>query len=239
MPRTDADKQKIIEQLTAAAKPAGNGTLYIRACVACKIIGVKTLQGSAWQRLGKIKAIKCRVSVTRITPFGKATFWPLDQAIACARQYMELAYHPWTEAEDEELLASLGVNSIKEIAAKLGRSPMAVKQRGYRLGVTMHNNAGKLTVGQVAGLCRRSRNAVRVWCTRRGLKHTRLLDAGGAYMIDPADLLTFIDAHPKIGEHLPEAARRTIKRMAFKPATPSKKTKPAPDPGPRVYRRCA
>jgi len=40
MPRTDANKQQIIDLLCAAANPASDGTLYIRAATAVKIIGV-------------------------------------------------------------------------------------------------------------------------------------------------------------------------------------------------------
>jgi hypothetical protein len=245
MPRTDAttpgtpDKQQIIDALTAAAKPASDGTLYIRACVACKIIGVGPGSQSMWERRGKIAPTRFRVPPRQGASMGVVVAWPLDQVIWYVKQRIPASERVWSERDDNYLLESLGKLSLDAIARELGRTINAVQCRGYDLGVNMHTNAGKLTTGDIAGLCRRTRQAVQLWCSRGDLRYTRLPMGRGDKLIDPADLIAFLKRNPKIYNGLPDASRRRLERMTTEVATPVKKAKAEPHPGPRVYRRCA
>lgn len=235
MKRTDADKAKIIEQLTAAAKPASDGTLYIRACVACQIIGVGRGVHSTWIRDGHIKPRRFRVKPCRQAMNGRVAAWPLGQVIAAAKAYRPASQRQWSEREDDLLCEKLGRAPVRSIAEQLGRSYTAVQLRMIALGVTRRNCQGRLTVGEAATLCRRSSTAIRHWINA-GLKHTRLPDGPRERLIDPKDLAVFVKARANIWDRLPESARRTIKRMG-EDAPTARADQSAPRM--RVYRRCA
>ncbi len=246
MTRTDADnpqsprnprnprKQKIIDALKAAAKPSSTGELYLRPTQACKIIGATYAQITRWERDGKIKPLRFRVTPRRGASMGIVVAWPLPQVIACAKTFRPMRERCWSDQDQEYLLDQVGRKPMRDIAKHLGRSINAVQMRCRELGISRRTNQGLMTTGETASVCRRTRQAVNLWCMREGLKFRRLSDGHRDKMINPVDLAAFLKARPLLWSRLPEAARRTVERMAEKvvlPARPSKQTY-----SPRVHR---
>ena len=237
MKRTDADITKIIAELTAAAKPSSTGELYLRPAQACKIIGATIAQTTRWERSGKIKPLRFKVTPRRGASRGVVVAWPLPQVIACARAFRPMRERCWSDQDQEYLLEQVGRKPMRDIAKHLGRSLNAVQMRCRELGITRRTNQGLMTTGEVAGVCRRTRAAVNLWCTKEGLKYRRLSDGHRDKMIDPEDLAAFLKSRPLLWSRLPEAARRSVERMADKVVLPAR---PAKQPrAPRVYKGVA
>lgn len=237
MKRTDADRQKIIEQLKAAAKPIplDGDRLYVRATDARRIIGVSWSHAAGWVTRGRITPLRFKVAKSPTAPFGRASIWPLDQTINCAKGYVPF----WTDDEDDYIINNLGKKSTEQIAAKLGRTNRAVQHRAGHLGITKYDAQNLLTTGVVAGLCRRTHQGVSHWCLKMNppLRHTRLTFGKREKMIHPKDLLAFLDAHPSIKASLPDSALRTLERMTASSSTPINKTGTRKlEDSPRVYK---
>jgi len=237
MTRTDADKQRTIDRLTLAAKPSQDGTLYVRAATACRIIGVCDGQRGRWEKSGKIKARRFRVTPRRGASIGIVVVWPLDQVIACAKERRSLTERKWSQADDNKLIDGLGVVRVEVLAKRLGRTIRAVQNRSVRLGITVWSNGGKLSTGTVAQICGRSQSAVNAWCMRKGLVYKRLPGRRGDKLIKPENLYAFLTSRPKIWDGLSEASRRQIERMARDVAAPQPSTQSVRVP--RVHRRAA
>ncbi len=202
----------IIDQLTAASVVAEDGRRLIRAATACRIIGVREGQRAQWERRGVIRARRYRVRPRCGASLGVVVAWPLEDVIRAVRTRQRYLARRWSPADDDYLLEHLGKVHERVIARKLGHSVAAVRKRAYQLGTNRRCNTGLLTTGQAAALCRRTRQAVRLWLDR-GLRYSRLPGGHREKMIDPADLLKWLRAHPTIWQRLPEASQRALQRM--------------------------
>lgn len=207
---------EIERELTDAAHPAEDGTLYVRAFIAAKIIGITPSVQSAWIRDRRIKPLRLSVPPSQTASRGFITAWPLDQAIACARRYWTQGRRKWTMAEDDYLADKLGTWSAKRIARMLGRTEDGVRQRSTYLGITPRNAQGKLTTGEVARLCDVSRECVQYWIFKMAtpLRYRRTATRDRAKVITADAIRIFFRDNPAVFDRLSKTARRRVENYA-------------------------
>lgn len=112
--------------------------------------------------------------------------------------YREHRRHPndWTPAQDDMLLSLVGSRKLEALAAQMGRTPLALKQRLWIHGESLRTAAARragMSVRDVASAMGVKKIHVWAWIQHGWLKGKRSFGVKRRYTtIDPDDLLFFL-----------------------------------------------
>ncbi len=211
------DLDQLERELTDASAEHDDGKRYVRASVACRIIGIGPSLGVHWRRRGFVRAIKFKIPSQRGSVRGEVVAWSLEDTIKQARAYWSGRCRHWTRQEDDHLLDQLGRVPIQRLGDQLGRTVKAIRARAGELGLNQLNAQGEYTTGEIARLCGVPLNRVVGWCDRKRspLNHRRAPDGRRTRLIQEDALRRFLSNNPKISGKLTPIARERIARATM------------------------
>ncbi|MEM6750748.1 MAG: helix-turn-helix domain-containing protein [Planctomycetota bacterium] len=203
-----------IERALTDASVEHDGRRYVRASVACGLIGVSRSMTRHWVHLGWVRPLRFRVPRSKRAPQGIVHAWALEDAIAAARRHRPLREIRWTQSEDETIENHTGWLSYAAIARRLGRTPDAVRRRAIKLGVTHRGVMGLLTTTEAGRLCGASKPTVARWCDRGLLRHRTEPSGVRAKLIHPRDLLACVRKCPRVWKRMTPARIARLEHLA-------------------------
>jgi hypothetical protein len=203
------DSDQIIQELRRVAVRDKDGRLFVRFCVAVKLIGCKAPAVQTWEARGLIHPLRFSVPRSPAAPMGRVVALPLDELLVCVRRYTRRADVAWTALEDQVLERWVGLRPLESIARSLGRSPAAVQIRMTKLGMRQLEVQGWWSPADIARVAGRTSSAVRMWCRVWDLPCRRLPRVA----INPAQFVVWIEQQPRIWRLLSEPAKRRVEQL--------------------------
>jgi hypothetical protein len=163
-----------------------------------------------------LKALITRIAAVSGNPRGACWRFVRQSGVTSKRSYRQ-----WTKSEQQKLLDLIAAHSLREVAALLRRSPIAVRAMLHRLGVGARIGQDWFTKHSLADALHIRAEEVQKWIDR-GLLRSRIFETSGLQrqIIDADDFCDFCKRHRReiVGHRLNSDRLSFVQTFVFPPS---------------------